>query len=491
MLLHIQLSDILDYSNIILPIIYYLVVIIMCVTLIRQNRAPIKTIAWLLVIIFIPIGGMLSYIFFGRYLKKERLFDDKKEIDLAQIKRMKPLFVPDVESLKNVESATEIVENIKIIKLLINGCKSKFTINNNIKILQNGPQTYESILNDLKEAKSFIHLEYYIIENGTIADKIKTILLEKASQGVEVRIIYDYVGSLNLSNSYINQLERGGVKILPFMPVRFGKFTSKLNYRNHRKIIVIDGQIGYTGGINIADKYIFGNGLGHWRDTHLRVTGDGVDSLHLTFITDWYYLSGFLLQDEQKYFPKKRVKGNQMMQVITSGPDSEHAYIMDAYFVAITSAKKSIYISTPYFLPTQGILQALKTAALSGIEVKIIMPYKADSPVVSLSTKSYVRELLESGIKVYLYKEGFTHAKVLIVDELLSSIGTANVDFRSFEQNLEVNAIIYDRGIAKELTIEFNRDIEKSKMITLGNWTNRRKSIKILESFARIFAPLF
>lgn len=484
-------QEIQKYSNIILPIIYYVIIIIVCLNLIRQNRAPIKTIAWLLVIILIPVAGILSYIFFGRYLKKERLFDDKKEIDLEQIKRMKPLFIPDVELLKNVEDIEEVTSNIKIIKLLINSSKSNFTINNKITILQNGNKTYEAILQDLQNAQSFIHLEYYIIEDGVIANKIRKILREKVQQGVEVRVIYDYVGSLNLSNDYIISLEKGGVKILPFLPVRFGKFTSKLNYRNHRKIIVIDGQIGYTGGINIADKYIFGNILGNWRDTHLKVMGDGVDSLNLTFITDWYYLSNNILCDEQKYFPEKISTGNQMMQIIASGPDSEHAYIMDAYFVAITSAKDSIYISTPYFLPTQSILQALKTAALSGIEVKIILPYKADSPVVSLSTKSFVKELLEAGIQVFLFKDGFTHAKVLIVDSMLSSIGTANVDFRSFEQNLEVNAIIYDRDIAFELTTEFNRDIEKSKKITIENWTNRRKSIKILESFARIFAPLF
>ena len=479
-----------EHSSVIIPLLYYLMVFLMSVTLIRQNRAPIKTIAWLMVIVLIPIAGIIAYIFFGRYLKKERLFDDKKAIDAKLIKKMDPLFVPDLKKIEGIELSDTLHSKLNIIKLLINNSKSRFTSNNSVTILQNGYSTYKEIFEQLTEAKKFIHFEYYIIEEGDIADRLKKLFITKAREGVKVRVIYDYVGSLSLSNKYVDDLKNEGVEIYPFLPVRFGKLTSKINYRNHRKIIVIDGVTGFMGGINIADKYIYGNELGQWRDTHMRIDGEAVDSLNLIFITDWYYLSDEILSDEKLYFPEHKKSGNDMLQIISSGPDSESAYIMDAYFAAIATAKKNIYISTPYLLPTQSILQALKTASLSGVEVNIVIPFKADSPIVSLSSKSYISELLDANINVHLYKNGFTHAKVLIVDEVLSSIGTANVDFRSFEQNLEVNAMIYSNRIAKELMIEFNKDIDNSKKLTQRNWRRRRKIIKVLESFSRIFAPL-
>jgi cardiolipin synthase len=333
-------------------------------------------------------------------------------------------------------------------------------------------------------------MEYYIIEDDHIGNLIQRLLIKKAKEKVEVRFIYDDVGCWSLPNHFIDAMTDAGVEIYPFLPVRFPSFANKINYRNHRKIVVVDGTVGFVGGLNIADRYLQGKQeLGIWRDTHLRLEGEVVRSLQVVFLVDWYFVSDEIVQDK-RYFPISNIQEHHLVQITASGPDSDWASIMQAYFAAISSAKSSIYISSPYFLPNESILTALKAASLSGLDVRILLPARSDSKMVFWSSRSYVTELLGAGIRVFFYEKGFPHSKLLIVDSVLCSVGTANMDIRSFDQNFEVSALIYDEDITRELLDSYLLDLQNSTEIILRDWEKRSKRDSIKESVARIFSPL-
>ena len=335
-----------------------------------------------------------------------------------------------------------------------------------------------------------MHLEYYIFENDETGRRLTDLLARKVKEGVEVRLIYDDVGSWNMKRRHARRLRAMGIRVCCFMPVVFPWLTSKLNNRNHRKIVVVDGKIGFTGGINVADRYVHGTKFGPWRDTHLRIEGDAVNMLQAIFMTDWYFVSGKELLNDEKYFPKSRIRTRSPMQIASSGPDSDWASIMQAFFAAINKARKSIYISTPYFLPNQAILTALKVAALSGVDVRIILPFRSDSKIVYWASRSYIGEMLDAGIKVYFFCKGFNHSKILIIDDNFCSVGSANMDIRSFEDNFEVSAIMYDPKVAEELTGYFLGDIGNSVAVTPESWENRPNLHAVYESLARLASPL-
>ncbi len=343
----------------------------------------------------------------------------------------------------------------------------------------------------MRRAESSIHLEYYIFENDELGGEIVEILKAKARSGVEVRFIYDDVGSWNLKRRFIRSLREAGIQIHCFMPVVFPWLTSKINYRNHRKIVVIDGRVGYTGGLNIADRYLHGTKYGPWRDTHLKIEGAAVHMLQLTFLTDWYFATGIQLRDKEKYLsPAGMNAGETAVQIATSGPDSDWATILQAYFAAINKATDHIYISTPYFMPGESLLTALKVAALSGIDVRIMLPSLSDSKIVYLASRSYISELLEARIKVDLYTEGFNHSKIMTIDDHFSSIGTANMDNRSFEDNFEVTAMIYDSRVTDQIERRFLQDLEGCVKLTRKHWATRPRGEMLKESVARLFSPL-
>ena len=364
------------------------------------------------------------------------------------------------------------------------------TVRNKVKILNDGRSKFDELFEAIRGAESSIHLEYYIIENDRIGTELIELLAQKAADGVEVRLIFDDVGSWGIKRRHVRNMRRMGINVCCFMPVVFPWLTSKLNNRNHRKIAVIDGKIGFTGGINVADRYIDGTKFGPWRDTHLRIEGDAVNMLQAIFMTDWYFVSGRELLNDEKYFPKSRIRSRSPMQIASSGPDSDWASIMQAFFAAINKARKSIYIASPYFLPNQAILTAMKVAALSGIDVRVMLPYRSDSKIVYWATRSYIGEMLEAGIKVYFYCNGFNHSKLLIIDDNFCSVGSANMDIRSFEDNFEVSAIMYDPKVAEELTRQFMRDIDSSVAVTPEAWENRPRLHAIYESVARLGSPL-
>lgn len=458
---------------------------------VREKRDPVKTSTWVLILIALPIAGLIFYIFFGQYHRKEKIFNRKGLRDLQQIERISHSQIIKLQ-VQKLSQSNQITDNLNIITLLLNNSKALLTEYNEVEIQQNGKEAFDSIIEALNTAESSIHIEFYIVSDDVIGNRIKDILIAKAKAGVEVRLVFDDVGSWSLPKKFIKSLIDAGVQVYPFMEVKFPLFTSKVNYRNHRKIIVVDGKVGFIGGMNIADRYIVGSKeLGPWRDTMLKLKGDAVNSLQVIFLVDWYFVTGQDISDKKIYFPKHDITTHHPIQITACGPDSDWASIMQAFFLAITKAKHHIYVASPYFIPNESILTALKTASLSGVDVRIMLPGKSDSTVVYWSSLSYISELIEAGIKVYLYQNGFNHSKILMIDTSFSSVGSANMDIRSFEDNFEVAAIIYDKQITSQLEESFLNDLSKSMYVTADEWELRSRKNNLKESVARLFSPLF
>ena len=483
-------------------VISYLAGIVLSINIILENRDPTKTMAWLLIFIVLPGVGLIIYCFLGRNIRKRKLFHTQK---LASDIKENNLF-------KNMESIEELVEleqisiknnkllddrnyeeiKKKVVSLLLNTGKFPFTSNNDVKIFIDGNEKFESLLKDIENAKEHIHLEYFIIKNSDIGIKIKDLLIKKAKSGVKVKILYDDVGCWRFwfHRKFFNDMKKVGIQISAFLPATFPFIGGKLNYRNHRKIVIIDGHIGYTGGINIGDEYMGKNKkFGYWRDTHIRIEGSSVYMLQMVFLTDWYYTTK-KAEFEPKYFPKLVHKGNSMIQVVATGPDSDWEAIHYAYFSAICNAKERVYIETPYFIPDEGLLRALKSAALSGVDVRIIFPSIADHKIVHQASYSYFDDILKSGGKVYLYNKGFIHSKLIIIDDKIASTGSANMDLRSFMLNFEINAFIYDKDIINKISDDFFEDLKNSKEVDLEVFQNRPFIKKWAESVARLFSPI-
>ena len=482
---------ILPNLTIIILLFYLYTVFSTALMVIHEKRDPAKTSIWVLILILLPVVGLIFYVFFGQNHRKEKIFSRKGLRDLEQISQVSRAQLVDIQSEKFIKIAS-ISNNLAIITLLLNNSKALLTVYNKVQIFQTGKKTFGAILDTIDKAEKSIHLEFYIIANDEIGNTIKNKLIEKAKKGVEVRLIFDDVGSWHLPKRFKNELTQAGVEVYPFMEVKFPLLTSKVNYRNHRKIIVVDGKIAYIGGMNIADRYLKGDEmLGTWFDTVLQIEGDAVHMLQLIFLVDWFFVSKQILTNRGKYYPEHAIDSKHPLQITASGPDSNCASIMQAYFAAISRAKKHIYICTPYFVPNESILTALKTASLSGVDVRIILPGKSDSTVVYWSSLSYVTELLEAGIKVYLFQNGFNHSKILMIDSSFASVGSANMDIRSFEDNFEILAMIYDEELTLSLEKQFLRDIRRSKKISLKQWKNRSSKQNLKESVARLFSPLF
>lgn len=470
--------------------LYILTVISVIINVILENRNPVRTLAWIIVLVAVPFIGFLFYLYFGINYRKIKMFSMK---GLGDMKWLQYMSEDQKQLIKKSEflHKRETVEVRKLMTLLLNNSKALLTRFNKVEVLNNGEETFPAIFEALQNAKRFIHLEYYIIEMGRLTSRLKELLIEKAKAGVEVRVIYDDVGSWGLTRDFLRELRNAGIQIYPFLPVRFHQFANKANYRNHRKIAVIDGEVGFVGGLNFADRYVDGvPKIGVWRDTHLKVQGEAVTSLQVIFLIDWYFVRQELLLDKNEYLPYIQAEGDMLVQAVTSGPDSDWASIQQAYFTLINMAKRYVFISTPYFMPGETTLNSLKTAAMSGVDVRIMLPHKSDSLLTYWCSRSFVEELLEAGVKVYWYQKGINHSKVIIVDGIVSSVGTANMDIRSFEQNFEVSLILYDRETTKKLAGDFLKDLQSSSEVAIQRWKFRSKREKAYESVARLFAPV-
>lgn len=470
-------------------ILYFLTVVTIAILIILENRNPVKTISWILVLVLLPFAGIVIYLFFGQEYRKTKMFSRK---GLKDLEKLRNLTLVQLDNLpKNHFQISDLLYSKKrLINLMLSNSNAILTNDNQLQVLKNGEETFPEIFNSIENAKHHIHLEYYIIEDDIIGNQLRELLIRKAKEGVEVRLIFDDVGSWELKKKFIRSMSDAGVKVDCFMKVRFPMLTSRVNYRNHRKILVVDGETAYVGGLNFADRYRDGvPGIGPWRDTHLKVVGGGATALQIIFMADWYFVSKEILKG-QKYFRHFKSGNGKLVQMTASGPDSDWESISQAYFSAIATATEYVYISTPYLMPTSDIVTALKTSALGGVDVRIIVPGLSDAITPKWGTNSYIEELLEAGVKIYFYKAGFTHSKVIVVDDVFSSVGTANLDFRSLETNFEVNAMIYDEEIARTLTSQFLDDQAKSEQVILADWIKRPRMNKIKESFARILSPM-
>ena len=450
-----------------------------------DNRQPAKTMAWALVILFVPIVGIIFYLFFGLNHRKEKLISQRS---LDQLSKRSMLSFVEQHDFKVPEHHKQLID------LFVNQNLALPFKDNQVDIMTDGYAFYPELLKDISMAKDHIHIDMYIIEDDALGRLLSDALIKKASEGVEVRIIYDDVGCWNTSHQFIETMRRGGIEIVPFLPVRFPSFTSKVNYRNHRKLIVIDGQTGYIGGMNIALRYVKGRGQQPWRDTMLRLTGGVVYGLQKAFLVDWYFVDRTLITN-RRYYPPLTSNLSPLTsivaQVVTSGPITPYPEIMQGYMQAILATRRYLYIETPYFLPNEPILFALKTAAVGGVDVRIICPKHSDGRFTEWASRSYLRELHEAGAKIYLYHTGFLHSKLMICDDSLSTTGSTNVDFRSFENNFEANVFIYDQGTALRLKKIFMDDLSQSTPFSdMPDRIHPKFAQRLWEGLTRMLSPL-
>jgi len=456
-----------------------------------DNKKPVNTLAWIVTIIFIPIAGIVLYILFSdrkhymraRELKAKMVYDEKLRSLVNE-----QLQIIDHQETKYHDPAMQKYHDL--IRMNLEYDKSPYTQDNQVNIFTDGMSKYSSLLKDLKNAGNSIHLSYYIYRNDQISNQIMKILTEKAAAGVQVRLIYDFIGSMHTPKRIFRKLRKSGGEVKALFPFFLDNFRS--NYRNHRKIAVIDGSIGYLGGMNIGDEYTGQGELRPWRDTHLRITGSAVYTLQARFLMDWAYLSKSMPPLDKKYFPQVPPdnKGNLGIQIVSSGPDNSTEQIKMDFVKMIHSAKKSICIQTPYFIPDDSIFDAIKIAALSGVDVSIMLPGIYDRLPVYCASNSNIGPLIESGVKFYLYN-GFLHSKMIIMDDEITSIGSCNMDIRSFMLDFEVNAFIYDSKFSAHCKNIFAEDIRNSQQITPESYRRRPFFIRAFEPVFRLFSPLF
>lgn len=446
-----------------------------------ERKDPTTTWAWLLILTLIPVLGFVLYLFFGLTPKKHKIYQRKQETDESGQYRKKYFDINFKEQQKGFGHLEQ-----SIMRLGFHNELPAAIGYNQLKIYSSGQEKFADLFQDLKEAKNFIHVNYYIINDDQLGNKFMRLLSQKAAEGVEVRLIYDKIGSKNISRYSIFSLEDSGAEVAPFAP-----FVLDINYRNHRKNVIIDSQIGYLGGINVGDEYLGrSDRFGQWRDTHLKLEGESVDSLQYRFLLDWNFAAGTNLLEVEKYFPPKKNKGDSALQIISSGPDSKEEEIKAMFLKMIYEAEKRIYIQTPYFIPDQSILEALKMAARSGVEVKIMIPDRGDHPFVYAANNSFVGQLLAAGARCYRYTAGFLHSKTICIDSRVLSIGTTNMDVRSFKLNFELNAFIYDRKKAQLHDQLFLKDLKKSREITKAEFESRGWTMKLRESISRLLSPI-
>ncbi len=463
--------------------IYAIVTLGALLAVLMDHRQPAKTVAWVLVLVFLPVVGIVIYFFFGQNTRKERFISQRS---LDQLTKRSMLEFAEQKNLKIP------ADQGALIKLFTNQNWSFPFKDNEVDIYTNGYDFFHMLLRDIGKAKNHVHIDSYIFNDDALGYMVADELVEKASQGVEVRVIYDDVGCWNVKNEFFERMREAGIEVHAFMPVKFPAFTGKVNYRNHRKLCVIDGKIGYIGGMNIATRYIKGRSGLAWRDTHLRIRGGAVYGIQRAFLVDWYFVDRTLITN-RRYYPEvsEKLKNDCLIQIVTSSPISPWPDIMQGYVRILLQAKHYVYMETPYFLPTEPVLFAMRTAALAGVDVRLMIPYKTDAKLVEWASRSYVMQTVESGVKIYLYKAGFNHSKLLVSDDTLCTVGSTNIDFRSFENNFEANAFIYDEQMACRLKDVYLQDVKESVLLEDVRDLGKQTFIQRLwESLVRLISPL-
>ena len=472
----------MEYLHWLLYGVYTFIVIIVMLKVLMDNREPSKTIAWVLVLWTLPLVGIVLYFFFGQNTRKERLISQRS---LDQLTKRSMLEFAEQRNLHIPE------EHRTLMQLFKNQSMALPFKDNEVEVFTNGYQFFPILLHEISRAKDHVHVEMFIFNDDALGYLIADALIDKAQQGVEVRVIYDDVACWKVQNSFWERLRDGGVEVHAFMPVKFPTFTSKVNYRNHRKLIVIDGKVGFIGGMNIATRYIKGVGRA-WRDTHVLVRGGAVYGIQRAFLVDWYFVDRTLITGK-RFYPSisPTLSNNCLAQVVTSGPITEWPDIMQGYACVLLAARRYVYMETPYFLPTEPILFAIRTAALAGVDIRLMLPQRTDSHLLDQASKSYVREILQAGAKVYFYNDGFNHSKFLVCDDSISTVGSSNIDFRSFEHNFEANIFFYDEEMALRMKNIYLEDESHCVLIDEAGQLEKHGFFQLLwESFLRMFSPL-
>jgi len=461
----------------------------MATILLLEFRNPSKTVAWMFILFCCPMIGFVVYYFVAQDYKARKQLRTRGTRLFRQIRAViwsRAVTVKKIEEMHN----PEFRHQERLFNLLSRLSESPITGCNTSRVLTDGEETFGAMLKAMEAAKEHIHIEFYIFRHDVIGTRFQEIMIRKAQEGVKVRFMCDGLGSYKLKREFIDKLKEAGVEFHFFLPPLLAFIDRRINYRNHRKIIVVDGVKGFVGGINVGDDYLGQYPkMGYWRDTHLEIEGDAVYFLQNVFLNDWQLASGEKIADPA-LFPEHRCEGEEQIQIVSSGPDQSWNAIQEFCFTAISVAKKRIWIASPYFIPDPGIYEGLKTAAVSGVDVRIMIPWRADSRLVHLASLSYVDELLLAGVRFFQYQKGFIHAKVLIVDDLLASVGTANMDMRSFFCNFELTAALFEQSAIDRLTADFERDMTVCREMTKKEFQRRPFLHKKAEMLCRMLSPL-
>lgn len=461
---------------------YCLVIVTTLVAVLLDNKQPAKTMAWVMVLIFIPVVGWVLYVFFGQNIRKHRLMSQRSIDQLTKRSMLEFAVQEDLRIPEGQQPLVQLFTNLNV-ALPFKDIHAQ--------VMTDGYAFVFALLRDISQARNHIHLETYIIEDDPLGNLVADALIAKARQGVEIRMIYDDVGCWKVRERFFERMRVEGIDIHAFMPVKFPAFTRKVNYRNHRKLCVIDGKIGFIGGMNIALRYVKGDGTQAWHDIHMRIEGGGVYAIQRAFLVDWYFVDRTLLTQRKFYPPvSPHLRNNCLMQVVTSSPIAPWPEIMQGYMRVISQAREYVYIETPYFLPTEPVLFALQTAAHAGIDTRLIVPFHSDAKLAEWASRSFLLEAMDAGVKVYLYKAGFNHSKLMISDDIVATVGSTNVDFRSFENNFEANAFFYDTDMALRLKHVFLSDQENSVPLYPNQLLNRPVTRRLFEAVVRLLSPL-
>lgn len=464
-----------------LIIAYGITVISIVGIVLSENRNPVKSLAWITVLLLFPVGGLVLYLFFGRSIKNTHMISRRNKRKLRQGESTVTTVIPE-NYTPEMRQLTELGRSL---------CGATFYPDNRVEVYSYGRDKFEALFNDIRAAEEYIHLQYYIIEDDHIGRALRDALIERAKAGVKVRVIYDDFGCWGVSRKFFRSMREAGIDIHPFFKVVFPPFATRINWRNHRKLAVIDGEVAYVGGMNVADRYIDGGSkFGCWRDTHMRITGPAVAAVQYSFAVDWSFMGQSLLQEPVDMSLPKGTGEAAGLQMMRCGPTSEWSNVSLYMLKAIGNAKKRVYIQTPYFLPTDAMLSALQAAALSRVDVRVMIPLKSDSSTLTLASYSYIMECLRAGIKIYLFEAGMLHSKTMMIDDRLSAIGSANIDFRSFEHNFEETMFIFSSEVNTTLRAQFMADLQQSTRVRASVWRRRPIMQKAKESIVRLLSPV-
>lgn len=455
-----------------------------------EFRRPTKAVAWLSIAFVLPMIGFAIYFFIAREYRQRSRIRRRSEETVEAYGRIPSPPVHAVQTIERFANASMRGES-RLFGLLRSLPDAAITERNDPRIIASAQELYRLMLEDIERAERHIHMLYYIWNDDKWGRRFQNTLIRKAREGVEVRVIYDGIGAYSTPSTFWEEMRAAGIRVHCFLPAFIAFFDKRINYRNHRKITVVDGRIGYVGGANIGDEYTGGDPrLGYWRDTSVRLEGDAVYQLQRAFVKDWLFVGGERLSAAEELFPKHEIVKREAVQIVPSGPDSAWETILEMYFSAFAAAKKRIYLTTPYFIPDRSILTALKTAALAGVDVRLLIPGIADSKVTLWATLSYLEELMETGVRVFRYRRGFIHAKTVVVDRFFASTGTANLDLRSFFSNFEINAAFFEEGTIDQVAQDMLQDLAESEEMRLHAFQRRGRLARAKEAVGRVLSPL-